>query len=311
MHSASVRTRIVSATKPLVEAALAVALRAVGQDWRKGRRAILSYHNIVPDNRSHRGDISLHLTQSAFRAHLASLAAACDVVPLDELLTTLTPTGKPLVSITFDDGYVGAVRLGLAELKTFGFPSTMFCAPGLLNGQTFWWDRWLDPKSGAPASFRSIALTDLNGHGPRVNAHAESLGLTPWEGDEWSRSVEEGELKAVAAAGECTIGSHTLLHRNLASKIASEDLLDDLAQAREWVETFGDRATHALCLPYGLVSHENLSTIRRAGYEKILRVNGGPLPDAVDSLPLLPRVCVPSGLSAHGLRIRLAGFLNT
>jgi peptidoglycan/xylan/chitin deacetylase (PgdA/CDA1 family) len=310
MHSDSVAGLAKSAVKSFAEHSLSFVIRASGQQWRAGRRAILSYHNIVPDERPRRGDDSLHLPLSQFRSHLEMLAEVAEVVPLDDLLASPHPGGRPLVSITFDDAYVGAVRLGLAELRKSGFACTVFCAVGLLDGHAFWWDRWLDSRSGASASFRTFALESLKGFTPLVDAYAEEQGFTPWEADEWCRSASDDELREAVAGGSAVVGSHTLLHRNLGAVFDRAVLEDDLVEAKRWVDSFGVGGTSALCLPYGLVSDGNLALVRELGYRNVLRVNGGPIPNGTTGFELLPRIGVPSRLTADGLRLRLAGFFS-
>src|SRR3989442_14172662 len=110
----------------------------------------LAYHNVVPDDMHSPGERSLHLARSSFVAQLDLLLSTHEVVPLTELLKrSRGAPSRPSVAITFDDGYRGAVTIGVEELARRGMPATIFVCPAFIGGHPFWWDTLTPPRAPA------------------------------------------------------------------------------------------------------------------------------------------------------------------
>ena len=175
MH-ASLSIPLMPSARRLVEASLIWC----GVDrWaarsRRGRCLVLAYHNIVPDDAAVVGDRSLHLPRHRFAQQLDALVESCDVIPLTAVLSERSPDARPAVAITFDDAYQGALTLGARELRARRLPATMFVAPGLLGGHTFWWDALAGPD-GLSAALRDHVLVALRGDGDATRAWAVRSG---------------------------------------------------------------------------------------------------------------------------------------
>jgi peptidoglycan/xylan/chitin deacetylase (PgdA/CDA1 family) len=230
-----------------------------------------------------------------------------EVIPLGPL-TTVERGDRPRAVITFDDAYAGALSVAIPELVRRGLPATVFVAPGLLGGYT-WWDRVADPQLAAvPQSERELALTELLGEGEVILRDPRFPHRT--EPTPTMRIATEAELQAAAELPGISIGSHTWSHRSMAAlgeDAASEELERSMRWLRERFESFIPWVSY----PYGLFSAETLGVASRLGYEGGLRVDGGWLRrgDRVDRLSL-PRYNVSAGLSSEGFRIRLAGLLS-
>jgi len=121
-------------------AAVVSGLPRVVSILNSGRSIVLMYHNIVPSGVERFGDLSLHLAQHEFAAHLDLFERHFAVVPLIDLLDDhASPAERPRIAITFDDAYVGALTVGVQELVSRRTPATIFVPPGLL-GREPWWD---------------------------------------------------------------------------------------------------------------------------------------------------------------------------
>src|SRR4051812_38539026 len=139
----------------------------------RSRTLILAYHNILPDGASLAGDTSLHLRQQDFARQLDVLAKSHDVIRIDDLFSR-SRSARPRVVITFDDAYSGCLTAGVAELAKRQLPATIFVAPGLAGGVT-WWDTLAQRFTGAvPETVRSEALHALKGDGALVLAGTRS-----------------------------------------------------------------------------------------------------------------------------------------
>jgi peptidoglycan/xylan/chitin deacetylase (PgdA/CDA1 family) len=272
---------------------------------------VLAYHNIVPGGERSGGDASLHLRQDRFAEQLDLLASSCNVVPLVDLLTPASATGRPRVAITFDDAYRGAVTVGVAELAARGLPATIFVAPAFVGGRSFWWDALADERTGSLlAETRELALRDLRGEDERVRAWAALNGLPATEPPLHSVGATEQELAQAIQTPGITLGSHSWSHPNL-SRLTEAELIGELERPIRWLRSHFASVVPWISYPYGLSSPEVERCAASAGYEGGLRVEGGWM-DATPTLGnlfSLPRLNVPAGLSVDGLRIRLSGLL--
>jgi len=98
---------------------------------------ILTYHRVGPFQHDHVPTVSVE----AFERQIALLAKfRCRVLSFDELADVLDQGGalpRRSVAITFDDGYEGTHTSAWPVLKKFGFPSTVFVAPGEIGRPGF------------------------------------------------------------------------------------------------------------------------------------------------------------------------------
>ncbi len=111
-------------------------LSALNRGYRRIKRSgtarscVLCYHSVHPTLRFR------SCTPELFRAHLEWLGAHCRPVPLEELASRAgdpAPAGKPLVAITFDDGYQDNYKYALPALLDYGVPATFFVTAGFLD----------------------------------------------------------------------------------------------------------------------------------------------------------------------------------
>lgn len=169
--------------------AATVALRA--RDRALGPRGgltLVGWHAIAKD-----GD-GLVTTFDDFRRHLDAIAAWGPVVPLG------TPPGDGrAVALTFDDGYAGVAELAWPELKSRGWPATLFAVSGYLDGgKTFPWD---DPSAATARLLTATELKDVADDGLAIGSHTVTHRWLP-------------HLDAATVRAECRD-----------SKVALEDLL--------------------------------------------------------------------------------------
>jgi peptidoglycan/xylan/chitin deacetylase (PgdA/CDA1 family) len=292
----------------LVEASLV----ACGVDrWalgrRRGRVVVLAYHNIIPDDAAATGDRSLHLRRKGFAEQLDVLVELCDIVPLTAVLLERPHDARPAVAITFDDAYHGALTLGAEELLARQLPATMFAAPGLLGGSSFWWDAIAGSRE-LPDAVRDYALLELRGDGESVRAWAATTGQPVREMPDWGRPGTESDLRAWTAVKSFTVGAHTWRHVNLA-RLAGAELEAELANPLVWLrDRCGASLLPWLTYPYGLTTRAAAAAAKALGYDAALAVTGGWLGWPITDPYVLPRLNVPAGLTAGGFRLRVAGI---
>ena len=276
------------------------------------RGIVLAYHDVLPDGVTPSGDRSLHLARARFAEHRDLLARETRVVPLAQLLppwSTEVATDLPLVAITFDDAYAGAVVTGVAELATRRMPATICVAPAFLDGRHFWWDALAAQGADLDPAMRAAALTECRGDDSTVRAWARAHGRPARADFAWPyRCCTTAELNQALATPGITVASHTWHHRNIAA-LGPEEAREELERSFAWLASFGERAVPIVTWPYGFDSAGAHSIAAATGYRAAFRVSGGALRAEADPFAL-PRLNVPAGLSADGLMLRLAGLLG-
>lgn len=271
--------------------------------------AILAYHNVVPDEDPALGDTSLHLPVRDFRAQLDLLNRYFEVIPLEHLFGPTSSPSRPRAAITFDDAYRGAIRLGIPELRSRGFPATIFVSPGLLGTPGFWWDRLSTERDrGLPGGVRRFALEELGGHQERILGWATANRLDMVDMPDLYRGVEESEILGLAGERGVSFGSHTWTHVNLAS-VTSEQAMEELTQPLAWLNRLGGNPD-VVSYPYGSWDPRVGEQARDAQYRFGLLVEGGlATPSSISEHPYsVPRINIPRGLSADGFLLRASGL---
>lgn len=275
---------------------------------RRGDVLILAYHNIVPNDAQVAGDRSLHLPRRRFAAQLDALVRTHDIIPLAAALAGHTGRRSAAV-VTFDDAYEGAVTVGMAELEQRGLPATFFVAPSFVNGHDFWWDALTEPGTNALSpALRAWALDECAGRDAEIRArapreHHAQITRAPSH----ARGAQEQQLVAAAAVRGITLGSHSWNHPNL-TRLEDAALSTELHFPLDWLRERFTNVIPVISYPYGLASPRVESAARVAGYSAGLRIDGGWLTGGKSIDPFaVPRLDVPSGLSAAGFELRVAG----
>lgn len=293
------------AAKRLVERGL--RLLPLSFERLHGRALILAYHNVVPDDLGGGGDGSLHLTTSAFKHHLDVLEASCEVRPLGDVLAGARSETGPVVAVTFDDAYRGAVSLALPEMACRGLSCTLFVAPGLLGRHALWWDQLAITHGGLAPWRRRRALETYEGRHELIQAamipDALAIQLPPCYG-----CATDAEVRLAGRLAGVTLAAHSWSHPNL-NRIDQHSLSGELAKPLEWLNSVSSATLNILAYPYGLGGSAVATAARSAGYSAGLLVSGGWITSLEDPWRV-PRFNVPAGLSLDGFVLRLAGILR-
>jgi len=272
---------------------------------RAGRALVLAYHNVVPDSCPPFGDRSLHLPRRLFVRQLECLLATHTVVPLEEMLVP-RPGRGPRAAITFDDGYRGAMLIGVPELAKRGLPATLFVVPDFVGQGPFWWDA-LARERGVDPVLRARALDELRGKDTEVRSWAAGQGLPTGPVPEWALVASEDELRGATRHAGIMLASHTWTHPNLA-RLTGGELREELRRPLAWLRERFTSVIPWLSYPYGLATPAVEAAVREAGYTAALVLGGGQFSPARVNRWAVPRETIPSGLSHNGFVIRSSGL---
>ena len=239
--------------KAVLITALARAAGSRPSTHSDGRRVILCYHSIHPSRPF------ASATPELFAEHLSWLKENTDVVSLTDIRVA-RPSGRPLVAITFDDGYDDNFNHAFPLLSRHGIVATFFVTAGLLERDEAVVDR----------------LAALN------RCARENVVPLSWE-----------QVREMSSAG-AEIGSHTYGHPNLAA-LGYAETASELISSKEILEQRLQEAVTVLAYPFGKprrhFSSATQAAASAAGYERAVAViTRGVRP--FDSEMELPRVVV-------------------
>jgi peptidoglycan/xylan/chitin deacetylase (PgdA/CDA1 family) len=199
------------------------------------RVVVLCYHSIHPRLAFASADPEL------FQRHLEWLGEHCDVVPLASVPTAANAAQndshvRPVVSITFDDGYEDNFTYAYPSLKSAGMDATFFVTVGLVEHD--------------PEVLRR--LTALRG--------VDESAVRAMNWDQVRRLIGEG----------FTVGSHTYSHPNLA-RLTRSQASNEIERARAILEDQLSTPVRQFAYPFGRprlhVTDETAELVRNAGHD--------------------------------------------
>jgi peptidoglycan/xylan/chitin deacetylase (PgdA/CDA1 family) len=220
---------------------------------------------------------------NSFERQIAGLAKTAELIPLRDLPARLalpSRSAKPIVCLTFDDGFANFYTQALPILQRYQAPATAFVVTSLIGQRE-------------PPPFDRWALNNRS-----------RLSPLSWRPMNW------GELEACAASELVTIGAHSHKHRR-GRECTEEELAEEAEQSRTILrKRLGEAHCFAYSFPYGStklgdVSPQYVRTVQASGY-KLAVTTDFALASLGSNPLLLPRIealalDTPSTLRAKAL----------
>ena len=255
---------------------------------RRSGGAILYYHRVADIGFIDSSVDDHNVSPDVFERQIAALADLADIVPLTELQSRVrgraASNNRPVVSLTFDDGYENFVSNALPVLKRFGAPATLSVVTSIIDGKaTMPFDGWAGKNRGRSHSsaWRPITL-----HG----------------------------IEKCLASGLITLGAHSHLHRKANDCSPGEIDAEVKLSAELLRQRFGEANVPIYAYPYGnthlghVPSHYE-NAVRDAGFEMAVTTDHGHV--EADTNPfLLPRIEAHGVDSATTLWAKVEGKLS-
>lgn len=270
----------------------------------------LMYHRVLPDAEALQYPFrSLAMPESAFAAQMRWLAEHCTVLPMRECVASLRSGDdleRPLVAVTFDDGYLDNATLAAPLLDEVGLRATFFVTTDFLStGDPLWFDQFAE------------AYRELDGE-TLLGLVRQCLGCEPgqlndlvsWMAFAKSRTdAERSVLKSVLVDAISSssrsksyapmsldqlrglqqrgheIGAHTLSHP-LLPDCDDTSLTAELTDSKHTLEGWLDAPVTGLAYPNGNCDQRVLAETKRAGYEHACTTTPGLNLADTDSLQL-------------------------
>lgn len=202
---------------------------------------VLMYHRV---NRCEHFD-QLCVEPSRFAQQMAVLAETCEVVSLADAIGRLQASvpiprrGRPLVAVTFDDGYLDNLIHALPVLQRHRIPATVFVTTA-----------FCDQRINHPRYAASEGRT------------AERLHLN-WD-----------EVRRLASYPGITIGSHSVSHPYL-SQLSDAAAFSEMADSRSAIENQLGAPVRFFCYPSGDTTQREQDMATKCGYQAAVTVAPG------------------------------------
>lgn len=263
--------------------------------WRPGRFAVLMFHRVV-DESTLRGSANhpLMMAETLFADMARTLAETCLCLPLEAALERSRngpASAKPMVAVTFDDGYADFADKAFPVLERFAIPSTVYLSTGPMDDPAgcFWWDAVaaycsgpVDPAEseglGLPEVFllalRALAASPMPAavrdfiRGPmyRLDPAARKAFVALAARRLANRPAMLGwdQVRSLAGTGLVDFGAHTVNHPFL-DEIPFDEAVEEVRTSKLRIETETDQAVTSFAYPAGRVPPFHREMLHRAG----------------------------------------------
>lgn len=247
-----------------------LGLSAVGiHRMLKARAMVLLYHRVSDEVRD---NLTVGLEQ--FDRQMSWVAKSCQLISVDELVAIreLPRTDRPLVAVTFDDGYFDNYLHAAPILRRHGVPAAFFISTGIVDSENAFPH---DLKRGNPAIAKM--------------SWAQLIEMRRWG---------------------FTIGSHTVNHIDCASE-PEPIVRQELEHSRRALEERLGVERPIFAYPYGGKQHmtvERLAWVKDAGYAACLSAYGGTNVGSIDPFNVM-RTSISHEFSDLGFKRSCMGLL--
>jgi len=304
--------------------AIDVAARGTGALARMRRAStthvtVLMYHRVLPDAECKSYPLSnLVVAQSHFARQCAWLASEARVMTARDAIASGPggPNERPIVCLTFDDGYADNAEVAAPLLEHHGLRATFYVTTDFVETRgMLWFDRASFHFGRVPdacrAAFRRRLAEGEREDDPRTldgwmgylkraspERRAAILGDLDREDDLASeaarvRPMTIEQVKRLADRGH-EIGSHTRTHPML-PQLHGADLDREIGGARETLRRWTSDEVQGFCYPNGDASDEAVEAIRRAGHSYAFTTKRGVNAADDDPMRLRRRMVSPGG----------------
>lgn len=261
----------------------------------KQQSAILYLHRILPEKSAYTPDAPTAKELDTLLSHLGQVFEFASLDRIIEQAHEPRKRRKPLLGLTFDDGYLDSFSFGaplLAKHKAF---ATYFVSSGGVDSGILWQDQlvWII-KTAKKDRLKEVAaelgLPELPFLFPAGQLLAETWlqhakRLSPSElksliaklsarcsHPSFPRlmiSPDEIE-KAIRVSGRIDIGGHTVNHSILTSTENEEEAFWEIAHDKAQLEQYSGRPVRHFCYPNGFpgadYQHHHIALVKKAGY---------------------------------------------
>lgn len=296
-------------------------LNTIGKRIFSGGASIFMFHRILPSGeKCYEPELATSL--SNFESVLNWLKQSFDILPLQDVAeanATRKTGGRPMCSITFDDGWVDNYLYAFPLLRARGIPATIFLPTRFIGtGRRFWQELlWLCDAQLDATRDKTQVIEDVARRFPWFPPARDVLrdyGAVRWflmtrpteEAEEFAQALTEYVKPAAAASGRAFVdwsevdemrnggigfGSHTLNHA-LLTQIAPVRAVQEIRESRRELQEHTGCDVPAFSYPWGAVNPVCRQAAIEAGYSYAVAIAPGGLAGKTDDPWLLPRIAI-------------------
>jgi len=214
------------------------------------------------------------------------------IIPLEEIFNLKKYPGKPLVALSFDDGYRDFYENALSILTKYGMPAHHNICPGLIDKKMLPWTQILNLY----LQYNPVAEIELpNNHTFKIQGKineniflqlCNQLYTVPADKlNEWIKEVAAkipkekiNVLMDWRMIEECSksgihIGSHSLTHQNLSKLTNENELIKEIEESKIKIQSKTGIDPQIFAFPNGLYNDQSMQMVKDAGYKIILLCN--------------------------------------
>jgi peptidoglycan/xylan/chitin deacetylase (PgdA/CDA1 family) len=296
----------------------------------RSKITVLMYHRILEDAECVDYPFpSLVMPRSLFEAQVDWLAEHTRVLPVSDALGQAHESSsslKPLVCLTFDDGYVDNFEIAAPILEARGLRGTFFITAGAVEARK---PLWYDQAAAMWISFGREKIrqrlgeggnTDVSGF-PTREAWIEWLKALPNNRRTSIMTMLEKEVNDSAlpcplmTANQVRqlteqgheVGSHTLWHPILTS-MAEDERRNEIEGARKLLQEWTKREVTGFCYPNGDFDAEVIRLLDEAGHGYACTTQPGRNDRGTDPFQLRRIDMTPDRIAAADGRFDPLGF---
>ncbi len=260
-----------------------------------GKSRCLIYHGI--DQTGSLDFNSRFISQKYLGTQIKLFSEQCNVISLQQYFSGEIDSNKLNVCLTFDDGYLNNFKYVLPLIETYKIPVTFFATPIYSEGKDILWSDHLDIASRLYQ--QDLELNDQVYQHKKKNDYINSVTGKKLKNelrksdyslkellhkklsdgfkgdpkyDDYWRLMGADELRQLNKSPFVEIGSHGLLHNNLA-EINLRDAIKELASSKEYLESILQKEIKSLAYPDGSYSRKLIDEAEKIGYDYQLAVN--------------------------------------
>lgn len=266
---------------------------------------ILGYHRIIDDKAADPFDFGMCTSVDNFERQIDFLTKKFRIETVQsalEIIKSESATETPILSITFDDGYLDNHSLALPMLQNAGVRASFYiCTSEFDSGNPFWWDRVIFAVAHTQERELSLKQFDMDCVVPGVSLapykrrHSLSIILQAlWSTDYrrcidivaqledvlnaradhyWAPRMSGTEIRALLNAG-MEIGCHNSVHHDM-TLMDMEDVRDQLQHSGSEISAITGEWPEGFAYPAGAHSDETEKCVAEAHYAYALGTERG------------------------------------